>query len=500
MKLRIREKLASNSRRVAVVGSGHAAYGVCQVLAKDPRVEIDVFDIGLTGPYPNQRENPVSNAKSVNGSWFAYGVNDSRWPVALNSARICSSHAYGGFGNVYSGAVLMPRREDLKGWPEDSIPAAEDYLAVRRDVEVLDAADALADWSALEPSQSAAELGKGITSAWGWSRVAVQRFETGELRPFNPAHRFDQLRLADRIRYIPQCYVLAAEHRDSGIRLETLSKTCDTTYSGYDALFLGAGCINTTGIVHRSCRPGETRQYRVQSAAGFVQGFIGQGPRLTSELMERRENNLPEVFLELQNNDDFNGHWCHTQISAVNKYVLETISQRFSRKLTEELRRFMGSFYFAISTVPSYLNSKLPIVCTVSEKPTATALLSAIEINESSRRYMPNWRRAVRQAILHYKADLRLAHIPGSEQLGDLLRGNRLGGWHFGGTIPMCTDVSASEVSPLSCTPYGELRQSSGVFLVDSASFPSVPGTTVALLTMAHAARIARGWLNTQLR
>lgn len=487
---------------MAIIGSGHAAYGVCQVLTKDPGIEIDVFDIGLMGPYPNQPENFVSNAKSVNGSWFAYGLNDSRWPVSLRSARMCSSHAYGGFGNVYSGAVLVPRNADLKGWHKESIPTLEDYSAVRKNFEVLDATDALVKWSALEPITTAAQIEKfgGISSLWGFSRVAIHRTETGKLRPFNPGHSFDKFRMEGRIRYISQCYVLSLENQDNGINLKTINKTCYETYSGYDAVFLGAGCINSTGIVHRSSRRGEIGRYRVHSAAAFVQGFVGRGPHLSTDLLKRRENNLPEVFLELRSENDFEGHWCNTQITAVNKYVLETIAQRLPRSITQGLSAFIKNFYFAISTVPSYLSNQEAIFCIVSGNTTSSVLGSSIEIYEPSPRYVSRWRRAVRQAISYHKNDLRLAHIPGSERLGDLLRGNRLGGWHFGGTIPMCAEVTASEVPPLSCTPQGELRQFPGVFLVDSASFPSIPGTTIAFLTMAHAARVARRWLDSAFK
>lgn len=482
---------------MAVIGSGHAAYGVCQVLAKDPRIEIDVFDIGLTGSYPNQHENPVSNGKSVNGSWFPYGLNDSRWPVSLKSDRICSSHAYGGFGNVYSGAVLVPHHADLKGWPEDSIPTPEDYSAIKKDFEILDAADALMKWPAFEPAVPASES-RGISSVWGFSRIAVQRSKTAELRPFNPAYSFDQLRIADRIRYVSECYILSLENHDSGIKLMTATEKSSKTYSGYDAIFLGAGCINTTGIVHRSFRRGEIGKYRVQNATAFVQGFMGRGPELSTALLKRRENSLPEIFLELRSEDYFDGHWCHTQISAVNKHVLETIAERFPKSIMQGLGKFIDQIHLAISTVPSYLNNQEAIFCVVTEKRTQSLLGSSIEIYEPPPHYDKNWRRTIREAIAYYKTDLRLAHVPCSEKLVDLLRGNRLGGWHFGGTIPMCADATVSEGLPLSCTPQGELRQSPGVFLVDSASFPSVPGTTVALLTMAHAARVGRGWLESE--
>jgi choline dehydrogenase-like flavoprotein len=113
-----------------------------------------------------------------------------------------------------------------------------------------------------------------------------------------------------------------------------------------------------------------------------------------------------------------------------------------------------------------------------------------IRINEPIQTIDDRWSLAVRSAIQQNTQILNLIHIPGTEFVGNLLRGNRLGGWHFGGTIPM-----SNLDNPNTCTPRGELRSIPGVFIVDSAAFPSIPGTTVALLSMANAARIARLWV-----
>ena len=42
------------------------------------------------------------------------------------------------------------------------------------------------------------------------------------------------------------------------------------------------------------------------------------------------------------------------------------------------------------------------------------------------------------------------------------------------------------------CYSSGELKGIKNVYIIDSSSFPSVPGSSVALLTMANAHRIAR--------
>jgi len=61
-------------------------------------------------------------------------------------------------------------------------------------------------------------------------------------------------------------------------------------------------------------------------------------------------------------------------------------------------------------------------------------------------------------------------------------------GWHFGGTMPMTNNPSDEMHTDLLGRPKGWQH----VHVVDSSVFSSVPATTVALLAMANASRIAQ--------
>ena len=484
----------SNKYRVAIVGSGHSAFGACATLSANLDVQIDIFDIGLVSPYPNQNNRPVANSKSLYDSYFPYGINDNRWPVKLQTKRMCSSHAYGGFSSVYSGAVLEPRLEDLVGWPNDAIPSAEDYDQVLRYFDILGGNDGLGYWSPTQHIKMDSKMRSKPSTfnvILGCSRIAVQSPYSGSVRsPFNSGYVIDQFRSTGRISYKNATYVLAVERIGEKICIRSISEGIEEQHPGYDAVFLGAGCINSTGIVHRSLFPDQTREYQLHSTASFVQGFAGKGPVMSDELLLRRENNIPELFMEVQD-DSFSGYWSHTQISAINQHVLETIEQRLPKVMVRKLSELLNSFYFAITSVPSVLAQKSTVICSPLSIEEGFPPVPSIYIEEAAQSHSSEWARTVRQAIRQNKDKLRLKHIPGSEQVGNFLRGNRLGGWHFGGTIPM--QERHGDLS--TCTSRGELRGIEGVFILDSAAFPSIPGTTVALLTMAHAARVARRWL-----
>jgi hypothetical protein len=482
-----------NKIRVAVIGSGHAAWGACSILVKSESIQLDVIDIGLKCPYPNQPETPVFNSKTCHGSYFPYGINDHRWSVKLESRRMCSSHAYGGFSNVYSGAILAPRTEDLVNWPKDAIPLQSDYLGVLSNIGVLGGEDALEQWSPLLPP---AEISAHQTSAsssisvLGFSRIAIQRFnDEKKITPFNTSHTFSKHQEQNKINYIGSTYVISLERVANGTRIQVQTDGETKWFGPYEAVFVGAGCINTTGIVHRSNWPNKVGEYTLQNTAGFVQAFVGKGPSSSTDLEIRRQNNLPQIFVEIRDTA-FNGYWSHTQISSINRHVLETIAQRFPNALLQKVSKVFERFHFAITNVPSILATQSSLVCNPAGSSPNMLPNTQIQINEPIQSIDSRWSRAVRSAIKQNRQILNLTHIPGTEFLGNLLRGNRLGGWHFGGAIPMSQLDNHN-----TCTPHGELRSIPGVFIVDSTAFPSIPGTTVALLSMANAARIARLWV-----
>lgn len=487
-------------KRIAVVGSGHAALGACFVFTKFPDLQIDVIDIGLSSPYPNQPNKPILNSKSCQGSYFPYGLNDLRWPVALESRRMCSSHAYGGFSNVYSGAVLAPRTEDLVYWPKESIPLPQDYQYVLQQVGVIGANDLLEPWSPLVPPTAGKVRGyeeDGQAEAiLGFSRIAVPFGDVGlHVMPFNTTYAFNSYRKLLQINYTDSTYVHSLIKTPNGVQVFATKGGGVALHGEYDAVFLAAGCVNTTGIAHRSCLSGLERHYQIQSATGLIQGFVGKGPESSPELELRRRNNLPELFLEARNSD-FSGLWSHTQISAVNRHVLETVAQRLPSMMIKQFNLISEKFYIALTNVHSILQTPSVMTCSSVGSSKTSILRDQLRIEEFIPTSDIKWRQAVRTAMRKNAEQLNMIYIPGSDWLGDILRGNKLGGWHFGGTLAMSENDHATN---LTCTPQGELRSLPGVFVLDSAAFPSIPGTTVALLTMAHASKIARHWAKTHI-
>ena len=60
-------------------------------------------------------------------------------------------------------------------------------------------------------------------------------------------------------------------------------------------------------------------------------------------------------------------------------------------------------------------------------------------------------------------------------------------GYHFGSSFPMCAEPKLPTDTDLLGRPFGWKN----VYIVDTSVLPSIPGTSIGLLTMANAHRIA---------
>ena len=152
--------------------------------------------------------------------------------------------------------------------------------------------------------------------------------------------------------------------------------------------------------------------------------------------------------------------------------------------LAEKLLR---QFKFSITVFHSKLGPEINLVSTIKNK-----YQQLIEIEEKDYTCNQSLTYETKLAILSKFYRLRLIPIPFSQSLGDYFRKNKLGGWHFGGSIPMREKPKNIN----ECYSNGEIKGIKGVFIIDSSAFPSIPGSSVALLSMANAYRITKNKLS----
>ena len=148
---------------------------------------------------------------------------------------------------------------------------------------------------------------------------------------------------------------------------------------------------------------------------------------------------------------------------------------------------FKQFFSFSITVFHSDLGKDIELISNVLDTKDRKNK-QYVSINEENYSCGPLRSVVTKFTVLRKFKKLGLIPIPFSQLIGRVGRGNRLGGWHFGGTLAM----QKKPVKATNCLANGELKSMKRLFIIDSSGFPSIPGSSVALLTMANSYRIAR--------
>ena len=474
----------SNKKKVLVVGSGLSAYGACLALIEKSNLLIDVFDIGLEENYLNQPNESLPNSKPINGSYYPYGINDKRWKEKLISDRITSSHAYGGFTKVYSGSILRPSDNDLIDWPKNSIPEDIDYKKVIDSLQIENHNDEIDEFFLLN-NETKKENKKNIYL--GKSKIAYTYDKSSKCRiPFDSSTKFSKWHLDKKINYIKGRRVLFIKQKGKLLEVNIAEINKKNISKGYyDFIYLACGCVNTTAIVDRSVMGKGIRKYTIKSCPGllglhFNIDFLNIIKRFKYRKKQNSNYELCSHFLEQKNFLPSN-FWSHSQIGVINKVIFDFLEKKIDKTLLTFILYAKDLFRFSNTVFHSKLGSNATLLSEVND-----SQLIRIKENKSSVNILNKL--SVTFSFLSKIITLKLIPIPLMNIIGNYLKGNQLGGWHYGGTIPM----REYPIKETDCFANGLLKGINNTFVVDSSSFPSIPGSTIALLTMANAYRITR--------
>ena len=484
--------------KVLVVGSGLSAYGACVALLdknKDNKFKIDVIDIGLEDSKEIQDDNEVLNAKDVNGSFYPYGINDSKNSFILNSKRLCSSHAFGGFSKVYSGSILRPKSSDLIDWPEEAIPSTEDYERILSSLNFKKPKDDLSDFFLRDidykkyNSQNLTILGDSLIA---FSKI-IDKNGKKKYIPFDSSIAFTQWEKEKKIKYTKNSYVVKVKSYQ-GILIAFIKEKNKLVKKKYNKIYLGAGCINTTAIVDKSLFSEGSRVYPIKSVPSLFQLYLKLPfGRKKKNLRTKNYGDYKLCNYFLEHKSKFTSkYWTHTQIGPINKIILKKLKDNSNKIFHKFFNIICDMFLFSSTVFHSELGTKILLKSNLSYKPSGSSYLQNIHIIEKENNLKIQNSIAIKIAVFKKIFDLALLPIPFSNFLANKLKGNRYSGWHYGGTLR----YSLKRLKNPFCKPSGQVAGLTNLFVIDSSIFPSIPGSTVALLTMANAHRIAKNSIN----
>ena len=520
------------NQRVAVIGSGLAAVGAIKALVK-LGIKPTVIDLGenleekllkivdgLSQKNPEEwteierksisKNDTLKNKGSIPqklmfGSSFFYGKSKEDAPVVGMGDLLPFSYALGGLSVGWGAASLPPQPSDLTDWPIDSNEINRCYEAILKDLPYSAKNDGLSvNFPVLKNNISALALSDGEklilasmknayilkkdSLVYGQARLIVSPENTDEYTGctycgecmsgcvyksiYKAGDEIKRLQLNGQISYISGCLVQTLSEKDNVVTIEYVTNLGRINSDSFDKVFLAAGAVNSTRIVLNSLGK-YSDMVEVKTRGGFVipafsfRSIYSNWPK---------SNTLPGIFLELKGKSL--KHWVHIQVSVVNELLLQKLNVQFDAKdIITRIKKFISRHVLIIFVNYHSDHSGLyKIWLTPSKTPNGISQLNFI--HEAK---FPQKSVFLISMFKIFGLFCRIGCLP-------LIFMSKLnsGSYHVGGSMPM----KSNPVGELETDVLGRNKAWKNIHIVDSSIFPSLPGTTIGLLSMANAYRI----------
>jgi hypothetical protein len=281
----------------------------------------------------------------------------------------------------------------------------------------------------------------------------------------------------DLIEYRSNVQVLSITDSIDGVSLIGRNALTGESLSvSSEKLFLAAGAVGTAKILLQSKKI-FGHQVAIRRTGGFIEPFIS---------IARHEIEWPNVNTQTSLYLDFvessvSTNWVHAQISLPNEIVLAKLGLEHGtiHSVRGKIARMIAShLVFAIVNTHSDFG---PVYNVKLER---DALNGEGQILSSQ--YFPQHAKDMQRLLnRRLKRILRRKGMVGI----DLLQQDSVAaaGYHFGASFPMKAVPKDMTDTDVLGRPFGWQN----VHVVDTSVLPNIPGTTVGLLTMANAHRIA---------
>lgn len=513
-----------------IIGSSFAAYAAARALHRDgaafevldvaydlePGIAEDVASFAQLPPSEwdediSRRLFPAAEAsmrgvkrRQVFGSSFPYRIPEP-FSVRTEDCDTEFSHGLGGFGNVWGAAMLPYNDSELADWPVSPADMAQSYRNVLAYAPLSAERDGLADGFPLYTDNPAALRRSAQTDAllnafarrrsalerggavFGRARVAIDTSQSdtgcrycghcldgcayGSI--FNPGrawatipgmegggenrwfHRgFYALEFTERSDHVE---VAAIDVRSGSMRTWRARR-----------LFLGLGHMGTTRMIARSLKRIGERIRTLDTQYFFFPMLSYAGRKL-----EPVEYTLAEAFLEISN-ARISPHKQHVQVYGMNPIFDKMLKELGGGILpmSAALRRFYLFQGYLHSDESGGVDIEIE-----SSTSTRDEIVVRGRQNPSARRIAGKVQSFVRNAMLPFGVV-----PPGTLSLVPPGRS-----FHAGGSFPMGGAHPVYSSDALG-RPSGLKR----VHIVDPASFPSIPSSTISFSIMANADRVVR--------
>lgn len=521
--------------RIAIIGSGHTGLAVAKRLIAGGHRPV-IIDVGqrldnerraiverLRQQPPERWEcgdlaaitenGTVYGAKPLRlafGSAYPYGTDHAGAPIQRAEDGPAPSFAGGGFSTIWGGAILPPDPAELLDWPVrfdefepafglalEDLPyaAVQDALAARfplyREADPPLALSAPARLL-LDRLYGSRSLRDRADVAFGQARLAVRSGDPemaagcrycgyclsgcvyGAI--YSAEQDLDRLRAAGALDYHRDRLVVRLEEQGDrvNVRYRDAAGMFDT--ATYDRVFLAAGAISSTRIILESSGSFGSA-VNLKSTGGLVLPMLQiPGARFSAHGV----NTLAAIFFEFKV-PGVSDRWIHTQINPPNELVRKRLG--FEPGGAGLRNRALALAFDHLLVAMCNFHSDFGGSYRLKLNRGGDGGPSVLDVQTEASRVFPH---VARRALMRL---LRLLPRIGVIPLVPFAQGmdGRPRGWHFGSSLPMRRRPAGPLETDVLGRPGGWRR----VHVVDSSVLPSLPGTTIALLAMANAVRIA---------
>ncbi|MCM0020502.1 MAG: hypothetical protein NBV67_10950 [Tagaea sp.] len=491
--------------RVAIVGAGPSALAAALALGVRGIVP-EIFDVAaeppaearalrdrlaVAAPEDWRAEDRAASRAAAGAAravprkaWFGSDFAFADEALGIESTGPVPSRAFGGYSTIWGAAVLAPGPADLADWP---VEIARDLGAA------LDRARAILPANAPDlpygPQMAALRADAAGRAGLAPARLAIERGACNACGMclsgcpygaiFDAGARLAALERAGKVRIARGAFVTEAKEDPAGAVLRGLDLASGAPFElRYPRILLAAGAIATTRIVMRS-RGLFERDVAMKDSQKILIPILRRAA--PAGALDDRGVTLAGLFVDPPAPPGY-AHRPHLQITGMNPMLLAHLGIGPApakgawrrRALAPLLARLMVGW----GGLHSDYSGGLVLRLTLGEGPLDRLRIRTLESPKSGP--------AARAAI----AGFRYALAPTRTYIPPI-------GWrvvapgegnHLGGSLPM-GGTEAAPASDFLGRPLGLTR----VHAVDASVFPSVPATTMLLLSMANADRIARG-------
>ena len=283
---------------------------------------------------------------------------------------------------------------------------------------------------------------------------------------YKPSQEIKDLILRNKIIYKNGLNVIQVKKLKNVCEIVCLDKNNIEIIFKSHKIYIGAGAFNTSKIILNSFYKNLNKSLKIRTRGGFIIPGLFLNKR---KLIWPAVNTLPSLFFEYK--DKINKKWIHIQYSSNNELLINRIKFIF-KKL--HLYKILKNFIPRFTALFVSLNSE-------------EAGYYHLSFNKKSNRFNSSY---IKHRTSNWKRDLFLYRIFSSAGL--LLffpfKKNNTGTFHTGASFPMSKNYDNWSNTNI----YGELFDKKNIHLIDSSVLPSLPATTIGILSMSNAYRIAK--------